>query len=37
MDGGDCARSIEHNLGRQPGVLDVSVNYAAEKMWVEYD
>lgn len=37
MDCGDCARSLEHILGRQDGVLHVSVNYAAEKMWVEYD
>jgi Cd2+/Zn2+-exporting ATPase len=37
MDCADCALSIEHILGRQDGVLDVSVNYAAEKMWVEYD
>ena len=37
MDCGDCALSIEHILGREAGVLDVSVNYAAEKMWVEYD
>lgn len=37
MDCPDCALSIEHILGRQDGVLDVSVNYAAEKMVVEYD
>lgn len=37
MDCGDCALSIDHILGREAGVLDVSVNYAAEKMWVEYD
>jgi Cd2+/Zn2+-exporting ATPase len=37
MDCADCALSIEHILSRQKGVLDVSVNYAAEKMWVEYD
>ncbi|MFQ5596070.1 MAG: HAD-IC family P-type ATPase, partial [Anaerolineae bacterium] len=37
MDCADCACSIEHILGRQDGLLDVSVNYAAEKMWVEYD
>jgi len=37
MDCGDCALSIEHIVGREDGVLDVSVNYAAEKMWVEYD
>ncbi len=37
MDCADCALSIEHIVGRQNGVLDASVNYAAEKMWVEYD
>ena len=37
MDCADCALSIEHILNRFQGVLDVSVNYAAEKMWVEYD
>ena len=37
MDCGDCAPSIEHILGREAGVLNVSVNYPAEKMWVEYD
>jgi len=37
MDCADCARSIEHILGRMDGMLTVSVNYAAEKMRVEYD
>ncbi len=37
MDCADCALSIEHILGRRPGIVDISVNYAAEKMWVEYD
>ncbi len=37
MDCPDCALSVEHIVGRQDGVLDVSVNYAAEKMWIEYD
>ncbi len=37
MDCADCALSIEHILRRQPGIVDVSVNYAAEKMWVEFD
>ncbi|MFQ5629188.1 MAG: heavy metal translocating P-type ATPase, partial [bacterium] len=36
MDCGDCAASIEHILGRVDGILSVSVNYAAEKMRVEY-
>ncbi len=37
MDCADCALSIEHLLARQAGVLSVSVNYAAEKMRIEYD
>ena len=37
MDCGDCATSIEHILGRVDGILTVAVNYAAEKMRVEYD
>ncbi len=37
MDCPDCSLSIEHILGRMEGVLSVSVNYAAEKMWIEYD
>ncbi|KAA0220285.1 cadmium-translocating P-type ATPase [candidate division KSB1 bacterium] len=37
MDCGDCAASIEHILGRVDGILTVAVNYAAEKMRVEYD
>jgi len=37
MDCGDCATSIEHILGRMEGVLNISVNYATEKMWVEFD
>ena len=37
MDCADCALSIEHLLSRQPGVLAVSVNYAAEKMRIEYE
>jgi len=37
MDCPDCALSIEHILGRIDGILTVSVNYAAEKMRVEYD
>ncbi|NOZ73985.1 MAG: cadmium-translocating P-type ATPase [FCB group bacterium] len=37
MDCGDCATSIEHILVRRKGVLVVSVNYAAEKMRIEYD
>lgn len=37
MDCAVCATSIEHILGRVNGVLNVTVNYAAEKIWVEYD
>ena len=37
MDRADCAASIEHMLQRVPGVLVASVNYAAEKIHIEYD
>jgi len=37
MDCSDCARVIEHSLGRMEGVLTVNVNYPAQKMRVEYD
>lgn len=37
MDCGNCAASIEHILGRMKGIITISVNYAAEKMRVEYD
>ncbi|GBD92722.1 putative cadmium-transporting ATPase [bacterium BMS3Abin05] len=37
MDCPACALSIEHILGRKAGIMTVSVNYAAEKMRVEYD
>ena len=37
MDCADCALSLEHIFGRLPGVLAVSVNYAAEAMRIEYD
>ena len=37
MDCGDCATSIEHVLGRLSGVIAVSVNYASERMRIEYD
>ncbi|RME00161.1 MAG: cation-translocating P-type ATPase, partial [Calditrichaeota bacterium] len=37
MDCADCASSIEHIVGRVDGVLDVVVNYPAEKLRVEYD
>ncbi len=37
MDCADCSLSIEHVLDRQDGILEVSVNYAAEKARLEYD
>jgi Cd2+/Zn2+-exporting ATPase len=37
MDCASCAGSIEHGLRRLPGLLNVNVNYAVEKLKVEYD
>jgi Zn2+/Cd2+-exporting ATPase len=37
MDCSDCALVVEHSLGRMDGVLTVRVNYAAKKLWIEYD
>jgi Cd2+/Zn2+-exporting ATPase len=37
MDCADCALVIEHSLGRLEGVLSSSVNYAAGRVWIEYD
>src|SRR3990170_3537369 len=37
LDCADCVLVIEHALGRLPGVLSVSANYAASRMWIEYD
>jgi Cd2+/Zn2+-exporting ATPase len=37
MDCADCAASLEHILGRMPGMVNVSVSYAAEKMRLEFD
>lgn len=37
MDCSDCAQVIEHSVGRMDGVLNVNVNYPAQKMRVEYD
>jgi Cd2+/Zn2+-exporting ATPase len=37
MDCGDCAASLEHILGRMPGMMNVSVSYPAEKMRLEFD
>ena len=37
LDCADCVTVIEHGLRRLPGMLTVSVNYAASRVWVEYD
>lgn len=37
MDCSDCVIVLQHGLERMEGVLSVKVNYAAEKIWVEYD
>ncbi|MCC7165681.1 MAG: cadmium-translocating P-type ATPase [Anaerolineae bacterium] len=37
MDCSDCARVIEHSVGRMDGVMNVTVNYPAQRMRVEYD
>jgi Cd2+/Zn2+-exporting ATPase len=37
MDCSDCALVLEHGLERMPGVLAVSVNYAAQSVHVEFD
>jgi len=37
MDCADCAASLEHILGRMPGMVNVSISYAAEKMRLEFD
>lgn len=37
MDCSDCIKVIEHGVGRMEGVLTVNVNYATQKMRVEYD
>ena len=37
MDCSDCAKVIEHSVGRMEGVLSANVNYAAHKLRVEYD
>lgn len=37
MDCSDCVTVIEHSIGRMEGVLAVNVNYASQKMRVEYD
>ena len=37
MDCASCAASIEHVVKRIPGILSVTVNYAVEKLKVEYD
>ncbi len=37
LDCSDCAKVIEHSVGRMDGVLSTRVNYAAQQMRVEYD
>lgn len=37
MDCSDCALVLEHSLGRMEGILTVNVNYAAQKVRVEFD
>jgi len=37
MDCSDCALVLEHGLSRKEGVLNVSVSYADQELWVEYD
>jgi Cd2+/Zn2+-exporting ATPase len=37
MDCADCAASLEHILGRMPGMVNISVSYPAEKMRLEFD
>ncbi len=37
MDCSDCALVVEHSLGRLDGVLTARVNYAAKKLWIEFD
>lgn len=37
MDCSDCALVLEHGLSRIRGILMVSVSYANQQIWVEYD
>lgn len=37
MDCADCAASLEHVLARRVGIIHCSVNYAAERMRLEYN
>jgi len=37
MDCSDCALVLEHSIQRMDGVLDASVSYAAQTMFVEFD
>lgn len=37
MDCSDCVTVLEHSLKRMDGILDVSVSYTSEKVYVEYD
>lgn len=37
LDCADCARKVERAVSRIPGVTQVSANFAASKMYVEYE
>jgi copper-(or silver)-translocating P-type ATPase/heavy metal-(Cd/Co/Hg/Pb/Zn)-translocating P-type ATPase len=37
MDCSDCTIVLEHSLGRMEGILAANVNYAAQKIQIEYD
>lgn len=37
MDCADCALVVEHSLARLDGVLNARVNYAAGRLWIEYN
>ncbi|MBW3624810.1 MAG: cadmium-translocating P-type ATPase [Armatimonadetes bacterium] len=37
MDCPDCAMKLEKGVQRVPGVLSAQVNFAAARMWVEYE
>ncbi len=37
MDCANCAVTIENSLKQTDGIMNVKVNYPAEKMWVEFD
>jgi len=37
MDCASCAVTIEHNLKKTKGIVSVSVNYATEKLYLEFN